>query len=286
MFPWSAARPHTAICRKCWCRSRQGTSALPDWTTAKPTSVSKPNSPPAPIPTAATSPSSKAATSSAPTAWCHLLAAKSAAAPPNRFWRKPGRWPISATPKSNCWARIVNSYKDPSGKMTFAELLAAVGADSRNQAGAVHHFSSPRFRRDIIEAIERSRRFAITFTCRSRAVRPECWTPCSGFTAASNIWNALPGSRRRSAKSALPATSSSAFRARPRRSFEETLSLLDEVEFDAIFGFKYSPRPNTPSLQSARRDSRRRKSPPAAVLLDSSAKSRRESYQRHVGQDT
>jgi tRNA-2-methylthio-N6-dimethylallyladenosine synthase len=30
--------------------------------------------------------------------------------------------------------------------------------------------------------------------------------------------------------------------------FEETLSLLDEVEFDAVFGFKYSRRPNTPAL--------------------------------------
>ncbi len=29
---------------------------------------------------------------------------------------------------------------------------------------------------------------------------------------------------------------------------EETLSLLDAVEFDAIFGFKYSRRPNTPAL--------------------------------------
>ncbi len=30
--------------------------------------------------------------------------------------------------------------------------------------------------------------------------------------------------------------------------FEETLTLLREVEFDAIFGFKYSRRPNTPAL--------------------------------------
>ncbi|HEX8986128.1 MAG TPA: tRNA (N6-isopentenyl adenosine(37)-C2)-methylthiotransferase MiaB [Bryobacteraceae bacterium] len=33
--------------------------------------------------------------------------------------------------------------------------------------------------------------------------------------------------------------------------FEETLSLLAEVEFDAIFGFKYSERPNTPALALA-----------------------------------
>jgi tRNA-2-methylthio-N6-dimethylallyladenosine synthase len=30
--------------------------------------------------------------------------------------------------------------------------------------------------------------------------------------------------------------------------FEQTLSLLDEAQYDAIFGFKYSARPNTPSL--------------------------------------
>jgi tRNA-2-methylthio-N6-dimethylallyladenosine synthase len=30
--------------------------------------------------------------------------------------------------------------------------------------------------------------------------------------------------------------------------FEETLALLDAVEYDGIFGFKYSPRPNTPAL--------------------------------------
>jgi len=31
--------------------------------------------------------------------------------------------------------------------------------------------------------------------------------------------------------------------------FAETLSLLEEVGYDAVFAFKYSPRPNTPSLK-------------------------------------
>jgi tRNA-2-methylthio-N6-dimethylallyladenosine synthase len=30
--------------------------------------------------------------------------------------------------------------------------------------------------------------------------------------------------------------------------FEQTLSLLREVEYDGVYAFKYSPRPNTPSL--------------------------------------
>jgi tRNA-2-methylthio-N6-dimethylallyladenosine synthase len=33
--------------------------------------------------------------------------------------------------------------------------------------------------------------------------------------------------------------------------FDETLSLLDEVGYDGIFSFKYSARPNTPSLKYA-----------------------------------
>jgi tRNA-2-methylthio-N6-dimethylallyladenosine synthase len=32
------------------------------------------------------------------------------------------------------------------------------------------------------------------------------------------------------------------------KDFEQTLTLLDEVGYDAVFSFKYSPRPNTPSL--------------------------------------
>ncbi|MBI1897332.1 MAG: tRNA (N6-isopentenyl adenosine(37)-C2)-methylthiotransferase MiaB [Acidobacteria bacterium] len=31
--------------------------------------------------------------------------------------------------------------------------------------------------------------------------------------------------------------------------FEQTLQLLDEIEYDSLFSFKYSPRPNTPALR-------------------------------------
>ena len=102
---WWPARRRTATCRRCWCRSKQGTRASPDSTTARPTSASRPNSPRAPIRIADTSPSSKAATSSAPTAWFPSPAAKSAAAPPSRCWPKRARWPISATPKFSCSGR-------------------------------------------------------------------------------------------------------------------------------------------------------------------------------------
>ena len=65
-------------------RSRAGPNALPVSTTARPTRHSRPNSPPAPTRIADTSRSSRAATSSAPTAWCRTRAARSAAAPRSR----------------------------------------------------------------------------------------------------------------------------------------------------------------------------------------------------------
>ena len=34
--------------------------------------------------------------------------------------------------------------------------------------------------------------------------------------------------------------------------FEQTLTLLDQVEYDGVFAFKYSPRPNTPATMQFR----------------------------------
>jgi len=50
--------------------------------------------------------------------------------------------------------------------------------------------------------------------------------------------------------------------------FEETLSLLDEVKYDSMFSFKYSPRPNTPSLSMSDSISEDEKSRRLAVLQD------------------
>jgi tRNA-2-methylthio-N6-dimethylallyladenosine synthase len=66
--------------------------------------------------------------------------------------------------------------------------------------------------------------------------------------------------------------------------FEDTLALLDEVEFDAIFGFKYSPRPNTPSLKLEDAIPDEEKARRLNVLLDRQREIQRRTYQRHMGQ--
>jgi len=50
--------------------------------------------------------------------------------------------------------------------------------------------------------------------------------------------------------------------------FEETVSLLDEVQYDSMFSFKYSPRPNTPSLSMSDSISEEEKSRRLAILQD------------------
>ena len=56
-------------------------------------------------PIADTSPSSKAAISSAPTALCHTRAVKSVPAPQPPSSPRPVAWPMSGSPRSSSWAR-------------------------------------------------------------------------------------------------------------------------------------------------------------------------------------
>jgi tRNA-2-methylthio-N6-dimethylallyladenosine synthase len=65
--------------------------------------------------------------------------------------------------------------------------------------------------------------------------------------------------------------------------FEETLSLLGQVSFDAVFGFKYSPRPNTPSLALDDAIPEEEKARRLNVLLERQRDIQRSSYQRHIG---
>jgi tRNA-2-methylthio-N6-dimethylallyladenosine synthase len=68
------------------------------------------------------------------------------------------------------------------------------------------------------------------------------------------------------------------------REFEETLSLLDLVEYDSVFSFKYSPRPNTPAvaLDDAIPDTEKARR--LAVLNDHQKQIGTRRNRRHIGQ--
>jgi tRNA-2-methylthio-N6-dimethylallyladenosine synthase len=142
----------------------------------------------------------------------------------------------------------VNSYKDPEGKRSFAELLAAVGEvpGIRRVRFTTSH---PRdFGRDIVEAID-----AVPTLCDHVHLPVQ-----SGSDRVLNAMQRLYTREQyleritwmKAAKREISITSDVivGFPGETEEDFAMTLSLLDEVGYDAIFTFKYSPRPNTPSL--------------------------------------
>ena len=146
----------------------------------------------------------------------------------------------------------VNSYKDPAGKMaggkTFAELLAAVGEvpGIRRVRFTTSH---PRdFGRDIIDVID-----AVPTLC-DHVHLPVQSGSDRMLTAMQRLYTREQYLERiawmKSAKREISITSDMivGFPGETEKDFAETLSLLDEVGYDAVFTFKYSPRPNTPSL--------------------------------------
>ena len=60
--------------------------------------------------------------------------------------------------------------------------------------------------------------------------------------------------------------------------------MLNEVQYDGVFSFKYSPRPNTPALKYADAIPDAEKSRRLAVLQERQREIQRRTYQRHVGQ--
>src|SRR5215472_12870872 len=142
----------------------------------------------------------------------------------------------------------VNSYRDPEGKSSFAELLAAVG-----QVPGIRRVrfttSHPRdFGRDIVEAID-----SVETLCDHVHLPVQ-----SGSTRVLDAMQRLYTrdqyleriSWMKAARRELSLTTDIivGFPGETEADFEQTLSLLDSVEYDGVFGFKYSPRPNTPAL--------------------------------------
>jgi tRNA-2-methylthio-N6-dimethylallyladenosine synthase len=142
--------------------------------------------------------------------------------------------------------QTVNSYLDPSAKrMSFAELLAAVAAVQgiRRVRFTTSH---PRdFGRDIVEAID-----AVPELCdhvhlpvqsgSTRILREMLRT----YTREEYLEKIA---MIREARRPISVTSDIivGFPGETEEDVEETLSLLDAVQYDGVFAFQYSPRPNT-----------------------------------------
>src|SRR5271154_3385437 len=151
----------------------------------------------------------------------------------------------------------VNSYKDAAGKpgggfsgekKTFAELLAAVGEvpGIRRVRFTTSH---PRdFGLDIVDAID-----AVPTLC-DHVHLPVQSGSNKILDAMQRLYSREQYLERiswiKSAKRDISMTTDIivGFPGETESDFEQTLSLLDAVEYDSLFAFKYSQRPNTSAL--------------------------------------
>ena len=179
----------------------------------------------------------------------------------------------------------VNSYADPSRKKTFAELLAAVG-EVPGMRRVRFTTSHPRdFTRDIVDAVD-----AIPTLCDHVHLPVQSGSSrmldamFREYTRQEYLERIAWMKAARNRQISITTDTITGFPGETEEDFHETLSLLTEVGFDAVFAFNYSPRPNTPSLQYSDSIPDAEKSRRLQILQEHQREIQRVSYRRHVGQ--
>jgi tRNA-2-methylthio-N6-dimethylallyladenosine synthase len=178
----------------------------------------------------------------------------------------------------------VNSYRDPAGKRSFAELLAAVG-EVPGVRRVRFTTSHPRdFGRDIIDAID-----AVPTLC-DHVHLPVQSGSSRMLTAMQRLYTRDQYLERiswmKAAKRDISITSDIivGFPGETDEDFADTLSLLEEVGYDGIFGFKYSPRPNTPAIALIDAIPEDEKARRLTFLQEKQRELQRISYRKHIGE--
>jgi tRNA-2-methylthio-N6-dimethylallyladenosine synthase len=178
----------------------------------------------------------------------------------------------------------VNSYRDPFGKRSFAELLEAIG-----QLPGIRRVrfttSHPRdFTPDIVEVIDR-----VATVCDHVHLPVQ-----SGSSAVlkamqreyTRDWYLERIAWIKAAKRDISMTTDIivGFPGETESDFEQTMTMLDEVGYDAVYAFQYSQRPNTPAVGMPDTVPDDIKSARLQRLMDAQRERQRVSYERHMGQ--
>jgi tRNA-2-methylthio-N6-dimethylallyladenosine synthase len=178
----------------------------------------------------------------------------------------------------------VNSYRDPEGKSSFAELLAAVG-QIKGIRRVRFTTSHPRdFTRDIVEAID-----AVPTLCDHVHLPVQSGSSRVLKLMAreySRDWYLERITWIKSAKRPISLSTDIivGFPGETADDFIQTMDLLKEVEYDCVFGFKYSARPNTPALTMIDSIPETEKATRLQVLLDRQREIQKANYSKHLGE--
>jgi len=179
----------------------------------------------------------------------------------------------------------VNSYRDPLGKRSFAELLAEVG-----QLPGIRRVrfttSHPRhFTREIVDAIDSVPTLCDHVHLPVQSGSSRVLSAMAREYTREQYLERIAWVRAAKHKSiSLTTDIIVGFPGETCEEFEETMSLLEEVQYDGVFSFKYSPRPNTPALAMENAIPEEEKIRRLAILNDRQREIQRVNYTRHIGQ--
>jgi tRNA-2-methylthio-N6-dimethylallyladenosine synthase len=145
--------------------------------------------------------------------------------------------------------QTVNSYADPTArKMGFSELLLAV-ADVQGIRRVRFTTSHPSdFTPDIVEAIERQPKICDHVHLPVQSGSTRVLRAMQRTYSREEYLDKIAMIHMANRPIAITTDIIVGFPGETESDFEETISLLEEVRYSGLFAFKYSPRPNTPSL--------------------------------------
>src|SRR5271168_2981776 len=177
--------------------------------------------------------------------------------------------------------QTVNSYADPTArKLRFSELLLAV-ADAPGIRRVRFTTSHPRdFTQDIVDAIDAQPKLCNHVHLPVQSGSTRVLRAMQRTYSREEYLEKIAIIRGANRPISITTDIIVGFPGETEEDLGETLSLLDAVRYDAIFSFKYSPRPHTPSLSMSDAIPEEEKSRRLAILQE---RQREIQLRRHDG---
>jgi tRNA-2-methylthio-N6-dimethylallyladenosine synthase len=180
----------------------------------------------------------------------------------------------------------VNSYRDPEGRKSFAELLIAIG-EVPGIERVRFTTSHPRdFGRDIVHAIDAHHALCDHVHLPVQSGSTRILDAMQRLYTRDEYLERIAWIQAARRDISITTDLIVGFPGETEREFEETLSLVDQVGYDSAFAFKYSPRPNTPALRLDDAIPDTEKARRLAVLNDKLRQIQAHRNTRHLGQQT
>jgi len=182
--------------------------------------------------------------------------------------------------------QTVNSYRDPSPRgLNFTGLLREVAAvpGIRRVRFTTSHPND--FHREIVEAIDEIPALCEHIHLPVQSGSDEVLRAMKRTYTRDEYFEKISWMRKARRPMSITSDIIVGFPGESDRDFADTLSLLDEAQYDGVFSFKYSPRPNTPAQSMPNAIPEEEKSRRLAILQEHQRRIQLHRNEELVGQE-